>query len=56
MCRYEQIRENIIKERNEAMAQCKFFENLLEAKTEMKINSAVNQREIAAENDIKKSE
>ena len=56
MCRYEQIREDIIKERNEAMAQCKFFENLLEAKTEMKINSAVNQREIAAENDKKKSE
>ena len=35
MCLYERIREGIIKEREEAMANCKFFEDLLEAKKEM---------------------
>ena len=32
LCQYEKIRESIIKERNEAMARCKFFEELNEAK------------------------
>ena len=35
MCEYEKIRESIIKERNEAMAKCKFFEELNEAKNNM---------------------
>ena len=35
MCQYEKIRERIIKEREEAMANCNFFEDLLEAKSKM---------------------
>ena len=35
LCQYEKIRESIIKERNEAMAKCKFFEELNEAKENM---------------------
>ena len=35
MCQYEKIRESIIKEREEAMAKCKFFENLSETKKEI---------------------
>ena len=35
LCQYEKIREGIIKERQEAMAKCNFFENLLESKKEM---------------------
>ena len=34
LCEYEKIREDIIKERNEAMANCKFFEELIETKKE----------------------
>ena len=54
MCKYEQIREDIINERNEAMAQCKFFEDLLEAKNEMTQKKAVNKEGIAAKNTKKK--
>ena len=36
MCMYEQIREDNIKERKEAMGQSKLFKNLLEAENEMK--------------------
>ena len=35
MCQYEKIRESIIKEREEAMANCNFFEDLLDAKRKM---------------------
>ena len=35
LCEYEKIREDIIKERNEAMANCKFFEELIETKKEI---------------------
>ena len=35
MCLYERIREGNIKEREEAMANCNFFENLLDAKRKM---------------------
>ena len=35
LCQYEKIRENIIKEREEAMARYNFFENLKEAKREI---------------------
>ena len=35
LCKYEQIREDIIKEREEAMAQFKFFENLEKTKREI---------------------
>ena len=44
MCKYELIREDIIKERNEAMAQSNFFENLLEAKQEMTPKKAVKDK------------
>ena len=54
MSRYEQIREDIIKERNEAMAECKFFENLLEAQNEMNHCKAKNEEENVAKNDKKK--
>ena len=35
MCLYEKIRKDNIKEREEAMANCNFFEDLLEAKSKM---------------------
>ena len=47
MCKYEQIREDIIKERNEAMAQSNFFFNWLEAKNKITLKKVVNEEEIA---------
>ena len=35
LCKYERIREDIIREREEAMAKCRFFENLEKTKTEI---------------------
>ena len=54
MCMYEQIREDLIKERNEVMAQSNLFENLLEAKNEITLKKVVNEEEIAAQNTKKK--
>ena len=48
---YEQIREEIIKERNEVMAQCKFFANLLEAKNEIHHCKAKNEEENVVKNE-----
>ena len=33
LCRYEQIRDDIVTERREAMAKCNFFEDLYTTKT-----------------------
>ena len=46
MCIYKQIKEDIIKERNEAMAQSKLFE--------ITLKKVVNEEEIAAQNTKKK--
>ena len=35
LCEYEKLREDIIRERREAMANCGFFENLLETKVDI---------------------
>ena len=35
LCKYEKIREDIIREREEAMAQFQFFENLEKTKLEI---------------------
>ena len=35
LCKYEKIREDIIRERREAMANCGFFENLHETKVDI---------------------
>ena len=35
LCEYEKIREDIIRERREAMANCGFFENLHETKVDI---------------------
>ena len=35
LCRYEQIREDIVRERKEAMAKCNFFEDLHTTKTKI---------------------
>ena len=54
MCKYEQIREDISKERNEAMAQSKFFEICSEAKNVTTLKKAVNEEARAAHNIKKK--
>ena len=42
LCKYERIREDIIREREEAMAQFKFFENLEKTKTEIGLYKRAN--------------
>ena len=42
LCKYERIREDIIREREEAMAQSKFFENLEKTKTEIGLYKRAN--------------
>jgi hypothetical protein len=42
LCKYERIREDIIREREEAMAQCKFFENLEKTKKEIGLYTKAN--------------
>ena len=42
LCKYERIREDIIREREEAMAHCKFFENLEKTKKEIGLYTKAN--------------
>ena len=43
LCKYEKIREEIIRERMEAMNKCNFFKDLNEMKSEMGITREVNE-------------
>ena len=43
LCQYEKIRENIIKEREEAMAKYNFFENLNDTKKDIGLYKADKQ-------------
>ena len=43
LCKYEKIREEIIRERMEAMNKCNFFKDLNEMKSEMGITNKVNE-------------
>ena len=45
LCKYEKIREDIIRKREEAMAQFKFFENLEKTKREIGFYKKVSSEE-----------
>ena len=44
LCEYEKLREKNIKERENAMADCKFFENLQQYKKEIGLEKKIDKK------------